>query len=668
MIQHEIDHLDGVLMLDRISREERKEAMRAMREAQREASEPRRPRAIGRPEREVGDRRRGPRLRRERRAALRRGRPGREPRLAGGSRRISILRTVFLGTSEFAAAVLERLAASDHRPALVLTRPDRPRGRGRRLAAPPVAERARALGIALEQPESVNEPPVVELIAQARPDVVVVCAFGALIKEPLLSEHELLNVHPSLLPRWRGAAPIERAIMAGDERTGVSIMRLTAGLDSGPVCLTAAEPIAPEDTYGSLAARLQEIGGELLVRALDLIAAGAAPAFVEQDEAGVTYAEKIAPEDRLLDPARPAAELERIVRALHPHIGARVALADGDAAGRAPRARGGGAETRSSAGDTPERWLPSAARRRGCCTARAIARWSCSRCSRRAVGAMDAGLRYAARSMPAEARAVCAYAVLRRVFEDGAYADRALHAEAKQLDARDRALAMRLAYGAVQRKGTLDHLIERLAERPPARLDARLLAALRLGLYELLYLRRRARPRGRGRRGRAGQGRRARRSRARQRGAAPRRARGRARCSRELERRDARAGRGQALPSRVDRAPVVGAARRERRARADGLRQRAGRGGAAREHAVTDAATLAGELPVANPRRPATCPRRSCWRARSTRTTRPRGARGRSWRSRARRCSSRGCSIRGRASGCSTCAPRPAARAPTWRR
>jgi methionyl-tRNA formyltransferase len=239
------------------------------------------------------------------------------------------LRTVFLGTSEFAAAVLERLAASDHRPALVLSRPDRPRGRGRRLAAPPVADRARALGIGLEQPESVNEPSVAAQIAEMQTDVMVVCAFGALIKEPLLSAHELLNVHPSLLPRWRGAAPIERAIMAGDERTGVSIMRLTAGLDSGPVCLTAEDPITPDDTYGSLATRLAKTGGELLVRALEETAAGTPPTFAEQDEAGVTYAEKIGPEDRLLDPDRPAGELERVVRALHPHVGARVALAGG---------------------------------------------------------------------------------------------------------------------------------------------------------------------------------------------------------------------------------------------------------------------------------------------------------------------------------------------------
>jgi methionyl-tRNA formyltransferase len=243
------------------------------------------------------------------------------------------MRTVFLGTSSFAAAVLERLVASEHRPELVLTRPDRPRGRGRKLGAPPVADAARRLGIEVEQPASVNEPSVGESIAGVRPEAVIVCAFGALIKEPLLSEHELLNVHPSLLPRWRGAAPVERAIMAGDARTGVSIMRLTAGLDSGPVCLTRALQIDPHDTYGSLAERLQSLGGELLVGALDLSARGESPAFVEQDESAVTYAEKISSEDRLLDPARPAQELERVVRALHPHIGARLRLADGELLG-----------------------------------------------------------------------------------------------------------------------------------------------------------------------------------------------------------------------------------------------------------------------------------------------------------------------------------------------
>jgi methionyl-tRNA formyltransferase len=234
------------------------------------------------------------------------------------------VRTVFLGTSEFAAAVLERLAESEHRPVLVVTRPDRPKGRGRSVSSPPIVESARALGIEVLQPTSVNEDDARARIAAAAPDVVCVCAFGALIKDPLLTDHLMLNVHPSLLPRWRGAAPVERAIMAGDAETGVSIMRVTAGLDSGPLCLAQGEPINADDTYGSLAPRLERIGGELLVRALD-----ESPPFEEQDEGAATYADKIVAADRDLDPARPAAELERVVRALHPHIGARVTLPDG---------------------------------------------------------------------------------------------------------------------------------------------------------------------------------------------------------------------------------------------------------------------------------------------------------------------------------------------------
>ena len=215
------------------------------------------------------------------------------------------MRTVYLGTSGFAAAVLRVLAGSEHRPALVVTRPDRPRGRGRRLSSPPVADVARELDIDLVQPEQVNAESSRAQIAAVAPDVVVVCAFGALIKEPLLTDFEMLNVHPSLLPRWRGAAPIERAIMAGDERTGVSIMRLTAGLDSGPVCAQVDEPIRPDDTYGTLAARLQPLGASLLVNTLD-----ARPPCVAQDETGVTYAEKLTAEDRLLDLTQPVAELD----------------------------------------------------------------------------------------------------------------------------------------------------------------------------------------------------------------------------------------------------------------------------------------------------------------------------------------------------------------------
>ena len=145
------------------------------------------------------------------------------------------MRTVYLGTSEFAAAVLRRLAGSPHRPELVVTRPDAPRGRGRRLLPPPVAVVGRELGLEVIQPERLHEDDVLARIAAARPAVLTTCAYGVLIKEPLLSEYEMLNVHPSLLPRWRGAAPIERAMMAGDAETGVSIMRVTAGWDAGPV-------------------------------------------------------------------------------------------------------------------------------------------------------------------------------------------------------------------------------------------------------------------------------------------------------------------------------------------------------------------------------------------------------------------------------------------------
>jgi methionyl-tRNA formyltransferase len=236
------------------------------------------------------------------------------------------VRTVYLGTSDFAAEVLKGLADSAHRPALVVTRPDRPAGRGRKLVAPPVWHAAQALGLDVAQPDDVNEESARARIAAVEPDVVLVCAFGALIRDDLLAAHDMLNVHPSLLPRWRGAAPIERAMVAGDEETGVAIMRVTAGLDSGPVCLVEREPILDHDTFGTLSARLAALGGELLVRALD-----ERPAFAEQSDDGVTYAEKISAEDRILDPvAQPAAQLERVVRALTPHIGARLALPGGE--------------------------------------------------------------------------------------------------------------------------------------------------------------------------------------------------------------------------------------------------------------------------------------------------------------------------------------------------
>ena len=242
------------------------------------------------------------------------------------------MRTAYLGTSEFAATVLRRLADSPHRPALVVTPPDRRQGRGRKVAPPPAVLAAGELGLDLLQAENVNEPEALERIRAARPEAVLVCAFGQLIREPLLSEFPLLNVHPSLLPRWRGAAPIERAIMARDETTGVCVMQLTEGLDSGPVALREEVPIDPYEDFGTLSDRLANVGGELLVRALDLQAANALE-FREQDEDGVSYAEKIQSSERRLDPERPASELAAKVRALTPHIGAYLDLGDDERLG-----------------------------------------------------------------------------------------------------------------------------------------------------------------------------------------------------------------------------------------------------------------------------------------------------------------------------------------------
>ena len=242
------------------------------------------------------------------------------------------MKTAYLGTSEFAETVLRRLAASRHKPALVVTPPDSHKGRGRRLAPPPAAETARELGLKLEQTADVNSPDSVEAIRAAEPEAIAVCAFGQLIKEPLLSDYTMLNVHPSLIPRWRGAAPIERALMAGDVLTGVTIMQVTAGLDSGPMALAEEVPVSADDDYESLSAKLAKVGGELLVRALGELQAGRLD-FTEQDDARATYAEKVSADERHLPPSRSANELERTVRALTPHVGAYLELEGGERLG-----------------------------------------------------------------------------------------------------------------------------------------------------------------------------------------------------------------------------------------------------------------------------------------------------------------------------------------------
>ena len=224
------------------------------------------------------------------------------------ARRIAVAATAQLG-----ADVLERLAA-DQDVVQVLTRPDKPRGRGRKVAAPPAKETAERLGIPVAQPARLDAS--VELGA----DTIVVCAYGLLIPNELLERALWLNVHPSLLPRWRGAAPVERALMAGDEETGVTIHRTVEALDAGPVAARRAFSVAPEDDAGAVYARAGEVAAALLH---DLLAQDE-PTFEPQPEDGATYAEKIRPEDRALDPDRPAGELVNRVRGLSPHIGARL--------------------------------------------------------------------------------------------------------------------------------------------------------------------------------------------------------------------------------------------------------------------------------------------------------------------------------------------------------
>ena len=220
-------------------------------------------------------------------------------------------RVAVAATASFGADVLERLAGQ--RPiACLVTRPDAPAGRGRRLAPPPAKVAAERLGIPVVQPERLDSG--LELGAE----VVVVVAYGLLVPGELLDERLWLNVHPSLLPRWRGAAPVERALIEGDRETGVTIIRLVEELDAGPIGAQEAFPIGPEDDAGTV----YERAAVLASRLLDPLPGE----FVEQPAAGATYADKITAADRQLDLSRPADELVRRVRALSPHIGARAVL------------------------------------------------------------------------------------------------------------------------------------------------------------------------------------------------------------------------------------------------------------------------------------------------------------------------------------------------------
>lgn len=241
------------------------------------------------------------------------------------------MRVIFAGTPEFAAQALAAILASGHDVPLVLTQPDRPAGRGMSLQASPVKQLAQKHGLALHQPSSLKPEEVRQPIIEARSDVMVVAAYGLILPQAVLDVPRLgcLNIHASLLPRWRGAAPIQRAILAGDVETGVTIMRMEAGLDTGPMLLKANLPIAAADTAGTLHDKLASLGAGLIAEALANLERGELPGEIQPAE-GVTYAAKLDKREAALDWRQLAAQLDRAVRAFNPFPGATAQL-DGQA-------------------------------------------------------------------------------------------------------------------------------------------------------------------------------------------------------------------------------------------------------------------------------------------------------------------------------------------------
>lgn len=239
-------------------------------------------------------------------------------------------RLVFAGTPEFAVPCLEACRASGADVVAVFTQPDRPAGRGRKLTPSPVKQAALDAGISVEQPESLKSAEAQQTLASYRPDLLVVVAYGLILPRKVLALPRLgcWNVHASLLPRWRGAAPIQRAILAGDAQSGVDLMQMEAGLDTGPVLLERRTPIQREDTGGSLHDRLAALGAEVLGEGLARLQSGAPLPARAQAEAGITYAHKLDKAEARLDFTRPALELERQVRAFDPWPVAEGTIAD----------------------------------------------------------------------------------------------------------------------------------------------------------------------------------------------------------------------------------------------------------------------------------------------------------------------------------------------------
>jgi methionyl-tRNA formyltransferase len=231
------------------------------------------------------------------------------------------MRIAYAGSPAAAVAPLRALHASQHEVALVITQPDRPRGRRGAPVPTPVARTADELGIPVLRPTTINDPDVIATIEAAAVDVLAVVAFGQILREGILSRWPCVNVHFSLLPAYRGAAPVERAIMDGADETGVTIMLMEAGLDTGPTLVRAHTPVTDDDTGGGVTERLSVIGARLLVDALAGLEAGTLTAEPQPDE-GVSLAPKIGPDDRVVHRERPARAVLRQIQALSPHIGA----------------------------------------------------------------------------------------------------------------------------------------------------------------------------------------------------------------------------------------------------------------------------------------------------------------------------------------------------------
>ena len=230
------------------------------------------------------------------------------------------LRILFAGTPEFAVVPLRRLCAKGFPPLAVLTQPDRPAGRGRGLAASPVKQAAAQFGIPVHEPVSLREAAAEDMLTALAPDLLVVVAYGLILPPQILAipRFGCWNIHASLLPRWRGAAPIQRAIEAGDEETGVCIMQMDAGLDTGPILQHTRIPLDGSETGGDLHDRLADVGARALLECLRRLASGDPPVGEPQDETGACYAAKLEKREAEIDWARPAAVLERRVRAFDP--------------------------------------------------------------------------------------------------------------------------------------------------------------------------------------------------------------------------------------------------------------------------------------------------------------------------------------------------------------